>query len=145
MKPIKIVNMTGLDLPKCAYVGDAGMDLRANIWETIILAPMETIVIPTGIKIQLERGWEAQVRARSGLAAKHSIGLVNGVGTIDSNFRNEIGVILINWGKDNFYIQRGDRIAQLVVTKYEEVTWEEVDKLDVSNRDLNGMGSSGIK
>ena len=116
---IKFINESNNKLPSYSTPGASGMDLRANLEEPIILSPMEIKLIPTGIKAEVPLGYEIQVRARSGLALKYGISLVNGVGTIDSDYRGEIGVILINLGKKSFTINHGDRIAQLVVAKYE--------------------------
>lgn len=142
---IKFINISNNDLPSYSTSGASGMDLRANLEEPIVLEPMEIRLIPTGISVELPQGYEIQVRARSGLALKHGISLVNGIGTIDSDYRGEIGVILINLGKAPFTINDGDRIAQMVVTKYEYVEIEEVKELAETERDPSGFGSSGIK
>ena len=142
---IKFLNERNNKLPSYSTPGASGMDLRANLEEPIILSPMEIKLIPTGIKAEVPLGYEIQVRARSGLALKYGISLVNGVGTIDSDYRGEIGVILINLGKKSFTINHGDRIAQLVVAKYEYVEIEEVEELTETKRDPSGFGSSGIK
>ncbi len=142
---IKFINESSNELPSYSTPGASGMDLRANLEEPVIVAPMEIKLIPTGIKAEVPLGYEIQVRARSGLALKHGISLVNGVGTIDSDYRGEIGVILINLGKEDFTINNGDRIAQLVVAKYEYAEIEEVKELTETGRDPRGFGSSGIK
>lgn len=142
---IKFINESSNELPIYSTPGASGMDLRANLEEPVIVAPMEIKLIPTGIKAEVPLGYEIQVRARSGLALKHGISLVNGVGTIDSDYRGEIGVILINLGKEDFTINNGDRIAQLVVAKYEYAEIEEVKELTETGRDPRGFGSSGIK
>lgn len=134
-----------MPLPSYETAGSAGMDLRAAISEEIILKPGERILVPTGIYIELPEGLEAQIRARSGLAVKYGIGLVNGVGTIDSDYRGEIKVPLINWGDSDFTINRGDRIAQMVICKYERIDWEKVDILCETERGQGGFGHTGHK
>ncbi|WP_129597036.1 dUTP diphosphatase [Anaerophilus nitritogenes] len=130
-------------LPKYETQGSAGMDLHADIKETITIKPGQRMLVPTGISIELPKGLEAQVRARSGLAVKYGIGLVNGIGTIDSDYRGEIKVLLINWGEENFHIDPEDRIAQLVICKYEQISWEEVDVLEKTQRGSGGFGHTG--
>jgi len=130
-------------LPRYETKGAAGMDLRALLGEPIVLNPGERCLVPTGIYIELPEGYEAQIRARSGLAIRHGIGLVNGIGTIDSDYRGEIKVGLINWGEESFIINNGDRIAQMVVTRYETVEWEPVDELGDSLRGAGGFGHTG--
>jgi dUTP pyrophosphatase len=142
---VKVVNVSGNKLPEYANFGDAGMDLRANITETVSLYPMERKLIPSGIKIQLPVGYEAQVRPRSGLALKHGITVLNAPGTIDCGFTNEVGVILINLSDTTFFIEPNDRIAQLVIAKHETAEWIEVEELDKSERGEGGFGSSGVK
>lgn len=142
---IKVVNVSDNQLPTYAKIGDAGMDLRANINETVELHPMGRKLIPTGIKIQLPEGYEAQVRPRSGLALKHGITVLNAPGTVDCGFRNEIGAILINLSQDTFFIEPNDRIAQLVIAKHETTEWVEVDVLDDSERGEQGFGHTGVK
>ena len=142
---IKVVNVSDNQLPTYAKIGDAGMDLRANINETVELHPMERKLIPTGIKIQLPEGYEAQVRPRSGLALKHGITVLNAPGTVDCGFRNEIGALLINLSNDTFFIEPNDRIAQLVIAKHETADWVEVDVLDDSERGEQGFGHTGVK
>jgi dUTP pyrophosphatase len=139
---IKIVSSNGT-LPRYETKGAAGMDLRALLGEPIVLNPGERCLVPTGIYIELPEGYEAQIRARSGLAIRHGIGLVNGIGTIDSDYRGEIKVGLINWGEESFIINNGDRIAQMVVTRYETVEWEPVDELGDSLRGAGGFGHTG--
>lgn len=121
----------------------AGMDLCATFDEPIVLKQMEWMVVPTGLAVALPEGYEMQIRGRSGLAAKYGIGLVNGVGTIDADYRGEIGVILINYGKEDFVINPGDRIAQAIVTKFEKVEWLEVEDLGATSRGSGGFGSTG--
>ena len=130
-------------VPKYQTVHSAGMDVCAAIDLPITLKHLERAVVPCGFAIEIPAGYEVQVRARSGLAAKHGIGLVNGVGTIDADYRGELGVIVINYGKDHFVINNGDRIAQIVVAKYEQVEWQEVNELDESDRGTGGFGSTG--
>ncbi|HOA42550.1 MAG TPA: dUTP diphosphatase [Bacillota bacterium] len=139
---VKIVSSNGT-LPRYETKGAAGMDLRALLGEPIVLNPGERCLVPTGIYIELPEGYEAQIRARSGLAIRHGIGLVNGIGTIDSDYRGEIKVGLINWGEESFIINNGDRIAQMVVTRYETVEWEPVDELGDSLRGAGGFGHTG--
>ncbi len=130
-------------LPKYQTTHSAGMDLHAAIEKSITLKPMERKVIPTGVAIALPDGYEAQVRARSGLAAKHGIAMANGVGTIDADYRGEIGAIVINLERENFEIEPGMRIAQLVITRYEKIDWQEVDLLEETTRSSGGFGSTG--
>ncbi|QZY56802.1 dUTP diphosphatase [Crassaminicella profunda] len=144
MYKIKIKAKENVMLPKYETSGSAGMDLHADIKETIELKPGKRVLVPTGICIGLPEGLEAQVRARSGLAVKFGIGLVNGVGTIDSDYRGEIKVPLINWGDESFSIAPKDRIAQLVICKYEKITWESVKVLDETKRGSGGFGHTGI-
>jgi dUTP pyrophosphatase len=133
----------GLELPFYATSGSAGMDLLYAGYEEVVLKPFERRLLPTGIAIELPEGYEAQVRPRSGLAIKHGITLLNTPGTIDSDYRGEIKVILINLGNENFVIRRGERIAQLVVAPVVRVQWEEVEELTESLRGPNGFGSTG--
>ena len=140
---VKIVNKSNHRLPEYATEKSAGMDLKANINEPIVLGPLERQMIPTGIHIQLPDGYEAQVRPRSGLAAKYGITICNTPGTIDADYTGEIKVILINLSNEKFVINPGDRIAQLVVAKYERVEWNEVATLDETERGEGGFGSTG--
>jgi dUTP pyrophosphatase len=140
---VRIISKSGV-LPAYETEGSAGMDLRAYLDAPVTLAPMERALIPTGIFLAVPRGYEAQVRARSGLAVKHGIGLVNGIGTIDSDYRGEVKVALINWGREPFTIENGDRIAQLVIAAYERVDWEETDTLDETERGAGGFGHTGV-
>lgn len=141
---LEIVNKSSFPLPDYLTEGSAGIDLYANISEPISLKPLERVLIPTGIYISIPNGYEAQIRARSGLALKHGITLANGIGTIDSDYRGEIKIILINLGQDEFIINSGDRIAQMVFIKYEKVTLIEVNKLDDTKRGGGGFGHTGI-
>lgn len=145
MLKIDIVNKSKNPLPKYEIEGSAGMDLRANIEEAIVLKPMERKVIPTGLHIALPKGYEAQIRPRSGLAVKHGITCLNSPGTIDFGFTGDIGVILINLSTEDFNILPGDRIAQMVVTSHEEVEWNLVEKLEETSRGNGGFGHSGVK
>lgn len=142
---VQITNMSMHDLPQYKTEGSAGMDLRANIPQSIALYPMRQVLVPTGIKIALPPGYEAQIRPRSGLAIKHGISCVNTPGTIDSDYRGEIGVILINLGSEPVMINDGDRIAQMVIKKYERVEWELVDTLSDTERGDGGFGHTGTK
>jgi dUTP pyrophosphatase len=141
----KIVNKSNNATPAYATTQSAGMDLRANLEAHIILKPMERAMIPTGLFIELPVGYEAQVRPRSGLAAKHGITVLNTPGTIDADYRGEIKVILVNLSNDAFEIQHGERIAQMVIAKHETVQWEEVETLSETERGAGGFGSSGVK
>lgn len=141
---MKIVSKSG-KAPSYATDGASGMDLRAYLEEPMTLLPMERKLVPTGIYVEIPEGYEGQVRARSGLAIKKGIGLVNGIGTIDSDYRGELRVPLINWGSEPFEIQDGDRIAQLVIAKYERVQAELVQELSDTDRGTGGFGHTGIK
>ena len=142
---VQIINKSNNKLPEYATSQSAGMDLRANIEESIILAPLERKLIPTGLHIALPVGYEAQVRPRSGLALKHGITVLNTPGTIDADYRGDIGVILINLSNEPFKIKPGERIAQLVICSHEKAKWELVDTLDSTDRNDGGFGHSGIK
>ena len=143
MMKVKIKSDSGT-LPFYETEGSAGMDLKAYIEEPVTLKPGQRMLVPTGLYIELPVGYEAQIRARSGLAIKKGIGLVNGVGTIDSDYRGEIKVILINWGDEDFVIENGDRIAQMVIAKYERIEWEKVDSLSDTERGSGGFGHTGV-
>ncbi len=145
MAYIKIVNNSRNYLPEYAKPGDAGMDLRAHIDEAIILPAGGRVLIPTGLSVALPLGWEFQVRPRSGLAYQYGITVLNSPGTIDANYRGDIGIILFNSSYNDFIIEPGDRIAQMVLAKVEEVEWNEVDFLDETERGITGFGQSGIK
>lgn len=140
---IKIINNSHHPLPKYATADSAGMDLRANLDEPITLAPMERRLIPTGLHIALPAGYEAQVRPRSGLALKHGIGVLNSPGTIDADYRGEIGVILVNLSQVPFVVQDGERIAQMVIARHETAEWESVETLDETERGAGGFGHTG--
>lgn len=141
---IKVINKSKHDLPKYQTELSAGMDLYANIDEPITLKSLERALVKTGLFISLPKGYEAQVRPRSGLAFKNGVTVLNTPGTIDADYRGEIGVILVNLSADDFNINDGDRIAQLVIAKYETAIWEEVENLDETERGEGGFGSSGV-
>ena len=136
---------TVIPLPGYESEGSSGLDLRAAVKEEVILNPGEIKLIPTGLAVSIPRGYEGQIRARSGLALKYGIGVVNSPGTIDSDYRGEIGIIIINWGKRSFTIKRGDRIAQMVITKVCRADIIEVEDLDSTQRGEGGFGHSGIE
>ena len=140
---VKIVNKTNHRLPEYATSGSAGMDLKANTTEPIVLGPLERQMIPTGLYIALPEGYEAQVRPRSGLAAKYGVTVANSPGTVDADYRGEIKVILINLSNEKFVVNPGDRIAQMVVARYERVEWNEVATLDETERGEGGFGHTG--
>jgi dUTP pyrophosphatase len=140
---IKIINKSVHNLPEYETKASAGMDLRANITEAVTLKPLARAIIKTGLFIELPVGFEAQVRPRSGLAAKHGVTVLNSPGTIDADYRGEIGVILVNLSNIDFKIENGERIAQLVITKHERATWLEVNQLNETTRGEGGFGSTG--
>jgi dUTP pyrophosphatase len=140
---VKIINKSTNDLPQYETKGSAGMDLRANITEAVTLGSLERTLIPTGLFIELPVGYEAQIRPRSGLAVKKGLSLPNTPGTIDSDYRGEIKVILINLSKDTQTIEPGERVAQMVIAKYEQATWQEVEVLSDTQRGAGGFGSTG--
>ncbi len=142
---VQIVNKSAYEAPFYATVNSAGMDLKANIEEPITLAPLQRAMVPTGLYIALPEGTEAQIRPRSGLAAKHGVTVLNTPGTIDADYRGEIKVILVNLSNDAFTINPGERIAQMVVARYEKVEWNEVESLDETERGAGGFGSTGTK
>ena len=141
---VKIINKSKNELPKYETLFSAGMDLRASLEESIILKPFQRLVVKTGLFISLQQGYEAQIRPRSGLALKKGITVINSPGTIDADYRGEIGVILINLSDSDFEINTGDRIAQMIIAKHETIEWEAVDKLDDSVRGDKGFGSTGV-
>ena len=143
MKIRTLPHADGLPLPERASHGSAGYDLRAAVTREQVLGPGERALVPTGIVLELPPGWEGQVRPRSGLAMRHGITLPNSPGTIDSDYRGEIGVLLMNLGTDSFTVRRDDRIAQIVFAPAAEVTWIETDELEESDRGAGGFGSSG--
>ncbi|MEZ5893930.1 MAG: dUTP diphosphatase [Parvularculaceae bacterium] len=140
----RLPNGEGLDLPRYETALAAGCDVRAAVTEPLVLKPGERFMVPTGIAIALPPGWEAQMRPRSGLAAKHGISCVNSPGTIDADYRGELKVILINHGADDFLINRGDRIGQMVFAPVFQASFEEVDELDETARGQGGFGSTGV-
>ncbi|MCF8084227.1 MAG: dUTP diphosphatase [Deltaproteobacteria bacterium] len=137
----------GKDLPMPAYAseGASGMDIRACVEAPVLLQPGETRLIPTGLTVSVPQGYEAQMRPRSGLALHHGIGMLNAPGTIDSDYRGEVGVILVNWGRNPFQVRRGDRIAQMVLSKVYRAEWREVEDLDETPRGMGGFGHSGVE
>ncbi|MFL2593247.1 MAG: dUTP diphosphatase [Flavobacteriaceae bacterium] len=141
---VKIINKSKNELPKYETLFSAGMDLMANLEESIVLKPFQRLVVKTGLFISLQQGYEAQIRPRSGLALKKGITVLNSPGTIDADYRGEIGVILINLSDSDFEINTGDRIAQMIIAKHETIDWETVDKLDDSVRGDKGFGSTGV-
>jgi len=141
---VKIINKSKNELPKYETLFSAGMDLRANLEESIVLKPFQRLVVKTGLFISLQQGYEAQIRPRSGLALKKGITVLNSPGTIDADYRGEIGVILINLSDSDFEINTGDRIAQMIIAKHQTIEWEAVDKLDGSVRGDKGFGSTGV-
>lgn len=142
---IKIINKSNHKLPTYETLSSAGMDLRAYISAPITMGPMERAIVKTGLFIELPLGYEAQVRPRSGLAAKKGVTVLNAPGTIDADYRGEVGVILINLSSEPFTIENGERIAQMVIAKYERAEWQEVEVLSETSRGTGGFGSTGIK
>ncbi len=141
---VHIINKSKHELPSYETLLSAGMDIRANISESIVLNPLERAIIKTGLFMSLPMGLEAQVRPRSGLAAKKGITVLNSPGTIDADYRGEVGVILINLSQDCFTVNNGDRIAQLVIARHEQIKWKEVTILDETDRGEGGFGSTGV-
>ena len=141
---VKIINKSKNELPKYETLFSAGMDLRASLEESIVIKPLQRLLVKTGLFISLQQGYEAQIRPRSGLALKKGITVLNSPGTIDADYRGEIGVILINLSDSDFEINTGDRIAQMIIAKHETIEWEAVDKLDDSVRGDKGFGSTGV-
>lgn len=142
---IQIINKSRHALPQYATALSAGMDLRANIDAPILLKPLQRQVVPTGLYIALPDGFEAQIRPRSGLALKKGITLLNAPGTIDADYRGEIGVIVVNLSQEDFIIEDGERIAQMVIARYEKAEWEEVEILDQTERGQGGFGHTGTR
>ena len=142
---IKIVNNSQHDSPEYATSQSAGLDLRANLTESITLKPLARTLVKTGLFIELPEGYEAQVRPRSGLAYKKGITVLNSPGTIDADYRGEIGVILVNLSQEEFVVENGERVAQLVIAKHEQAQWVEVENLDETDRGASGFGSTGVK
>lgn len=142
---VKVINGSNYALPEYATTMSAGLDLRANIAEDITIKPLERCLIPTGLKIGLPEGYEAQIRPRSGLALKHGITVLNSPGTVDADYRGEVGVILVNLSDKPFVVNPGERIAQMVVAKYSQVEFTVVETLDESERGEGGFGHTGVK
>lgn len=142
---INIINKSEHPLPHYETIASAGMDLRANISESITLKPLERTIIKTGLFIELPIGFEAQVRPRSGLAAKKGITVLNAPGTVDADYRGEIGVILVNLSNEDFTIENGERVAQMVIAKHERAEWHIVNELSETTRGAGGFGSTGVK
>lgn len=142
---IKVINKSAHALPHYETIASAGMDLRANITTSIKLKPLERAIVPTGIFMELPIGTEAQIRPRSGLAAKKGITVLNAPGTIDADYRGEVGVILVNLSNEDFVIENGERIAQMVIAQHSQAQWEEVDELSSTDRGEGGFGSTGVK
>ncbi len=141
---VKIINDSSNPLPAYETPSSAGMDVRARLESPVTLKPLQRALIPTGLRIQLPQGYECQVRPRSGLALKHGISLVNTPGTIDADYRGEIGIIVINLSDEPYTITNGERIAQLVIKEYVHVTWEQVDRIDETERGDGGFGHTGV-
>ena len=140
---VKIINKSSYTLPSYATEASAGMDLRANLTESISIQPLERKLVPTGLFMELPMGYEAQIRPRSGLAFKHGITVVNAPGTIDADYRGEIKVALINLSQEVFVIEPGERIAQMVIARHETIEWSEVEELSDSSRGVGGFGHTG--
>ena len=141
---VSIINKSKNELPKYETLLSAGMDLRANLDRKIVIKPLQRLIVKTGLFISLKKGYEAQIRSRSGLALKKGISVLNSPGTIDADYRGEIGIILINLSDTNFEINSGDRIAQMVIAKHETISWKVVNRLDGSSRGKKGFGSTGV-
>jgi dUTP pyrophosphatase len=142
---VNIVNRSRFPLPQYATIHSAGLDLRADLEQSLVLKPHERAMVPTGLHIELPEGYEAQVRPRSGLAAKHGISIVNTPGTIDPDYRGEIKVILVNLSDVPFTLEPGERIAQMIIARFEHINWNEVDSLSVTERGEGGFGHTGVK
>ena len=142
---IKIINKSGHELPSYETIASAGMDLRATIDAPITLKPLERTIVKTGLFIELPIGYEAQVRPRSGLAAKKGVTVLNSPGTVDADYRGEIGVILVNLSNEDFVIENGERIAQLIIAQHERAEWQETIELTETSRGEGGFGSTGVK
>lgn len=140
---VKLINKSKNELPAYQTQGAAGLDLRANLEEPINLKPMQRILVPTGLFMELPIGYEAQIRPRSGLAFKHGITVLNSPGTIDADYRGEIKILLVNLSDEAFFIESGERVAQMVISKHEQIDWELVETLEDSERSAGGFGSTG--
>ena len=145
MIEVSVINESPYELPKYQTILSAGLDLKAVLNESLVLQPLERKIIGTGLKIALPEGYEAQVRPRSGLAAKYGMSILNSPGTIDADYRGEVGVILVNLSNQAFIIKPGERIAQLVIAKHEQIQWKITEKLPKTDRGLGGFGSTGKK
>jgi dUTP pyrophosphatase len=141
---IKIINKSAHALPAYETEASAGMDLRADLSETVVIRPMERKLIPTGLFIELPVGFEAQIRPRSGLALKHGIGILNSPGTIDADYRGELKILLVNFSTEDFEVAKGDRVAQMVISRHEQINWDEVDILTETVRGEGGYGHTGL-
>lgn len=142
---LKVINQSEHALPEYATILSAGLDLKANLSESILLKPLQRSLIPTGLFIELPEGFEAQIRPRSGLAFKHGLTVLNSPGTIDADYRGEIKVLLVNLSETDFIVNNGERIAQMIIAKHEQIIWEPVIQLEKSNRGSGGFGSTGTK
>ena len=142
---VKVINKSGNALPSYASEAAAGMDVRAEIPQAIKIGPLERVIVPTGLFLEIPVGYEVQVRPRSGLAAKHGITVLNSPGTIDADYRGELKVILVNLSNETFSIEPGERIAQIVLARHEVIEWEQTDELSESERGAGGFGSTGLK
>lgn len=142
---VQVINKSKHPLPRYATEQSAGMDLRANLSEPVTLKPLQRCLVPTGIYMALPQGFEAQIRPRSGLAIKKGIGVLNSPGTIDADYRGEVGVILVNLSSEDFVIEDGERIAQMVIARHEQAEWQEVEVLDETDRGTGGFGHTGKK
>ena len=145
MLKIKVINKGHQPLPRYATLQSAGMDLRANLVEPIVLRPLERCLVPTGLYIALPEGYEAQVRPRSGLALKRGITVLNAPGTVDADYRGEVGVLLINLSQEDFVVNDGERVAQMVIARHEQADFEVVTELDETERGAGGYGHTGVK
>lgn len=142
---VKIINRSHHPLPAYATPGSSGMDVRAFVKHSIVLQPLERVLVPTGLYLQLPRGYECQIRPRSGLALKHGITIANAPGTVDSDYRGEVGIIVINLSKEPFVINDGERICQMVIARYDRVEWEQVERIDETVRGDGAFGHSGTE
>ncbi len=142
---VKIINKSGNPLPAYETPSSAGMDVRACIESPLTIAPMERVLVPTGLRVQLPQGYEMQIRPRSGMALKHGITLANSPGTVDADYRGEIGIIVINLSDKSFTINDGDRICQMVITRYSHVEWEQVERIDETVRGDGAFGHTGVE
>lgn len=145
MEKVKVINLSSNPLPEYQTAQAVGLDVRANTSEAITIAPLERVMVPTGLYFQIPEGYEIQVRPRSGLAAKHGITVINTPGTIDPDYRGELKVLLVNLSNEPFALQPGERVAQLVFARYERLAWEEAVELEDTERGAGGFGSTGLK